>query len=183
MAALTLHSTAFLPVINGLKNAHAFISKASTHCTTTSTDPTTLLTTSLHPDMKDFRFQVHRFTDAAKFLPIRLNPALVDRELKLPDGEHSFEELLDRIQKTAEHLESYKEIDFEGIAKDTIVTVKFPNGKGFKLGAEEHVAKFAHPNFWYVLNLLFFFLFFFQLFLLLVVFGKGSGNEGKGHGG
>ena len=182
MAALTLHSTAFLPVINGLKNAHAFISKASTHCTTTSTDPTTLLTASLHPDMKDFRFQVHCFTDAAKFLPIRLNPALEDRELKLPDGEHSFEELLNRIQKTTEHLESYKESDFEGISKDTIVTVKFPNGKGIKLGAEEHVAKYAHPNFWYVLDILFFSSLLFLLFLLLLVFGEGSGNEGKGHG-
>jgi len=148
MASLTLYSTAFPPVINGLKNAHAFISKASTHCTTTSTDPTTLLTASLHPDMKDFRFQVQSLTDAAKYMPIRLNPALADRELKLPDGEQSFEELLERIKKTIEHLESYKESDFEGISKDSIVTVKFPHGKGFKMGAAEHVAKYSHPNFW-----------------------------------
>ncbi|RMZ70726.1 helix-turn-helix- domain containing type [Pyrenophora seminiperda CCB06] len=149
MAPISIHTLALLPILNGLKNAHAFISKAVVHCTTTSTPPSTLLEAKLHPTMHNFVYQVYRFTDAAKLIPMRLNPALADRELKLPDTEQTFDELLARIQKTIDHLESYTESDFEGVDKETIVTVKFPQtGKGLRLGAGEYLAGQAHPNFW-----------------------------------
>ncbi|KAK1913649.1 hypothetical protein P3342_006892 [Pyrenophora teres f. teres] len=149
MSTIPLHTVALLPLLSGLRNAHAFITKASLHCTTTSTSPESLLTASLHPTMKDLRYQVYRFTDAAKFLPIRLNPALADRELKIPDVEQSFEELLERIQKTIRHLEEYKASDFDGVGSEDVIEVKFPGGKGFRMGVADHVARYSHPNFWF----------------------------------
>ncbi|KAI2480690.1 hypothetical protein Ptr902_07715 [Pyrenophora tritici-repentis] len=149
MSPIPLHTVAILPLISGLKNAHAFITKASVHCTTTSTPPEDFLTASLHPTMKDLRYQVYRFTDAAKFLPIRLNPALADRELKIPDEEQSFEELLERIQKTLRHLEEYKASDFEGVSNDDVIEIKFPGGKAIRMGVADHVARYSHPNFWF----------------------------------
>ena len=143
---LTFHSIAIAPAILGLKNAHFVISKGQKHAQDTSTDPKTFLTASLHPDMKDFRYQVYRMTDAAKFLPTRVNPAL--EGITLPDEEQTFDELLARIEKTIKYLESFKVEDFDGKEGDE-VTIKFPGGKQhIRFPALEYVVKFAHPNMW-----------------------------------
>ncbi|KAL1798144.1 hypothetical protein ACET3X_002181 [Alternaria dauci] len=143
--SLTFHKMAVAPAISALKNAHHFISKGYEHAK--ASDPNTFLTASLHPDMKDFRYQVYRFTDAAKFIPSRVNPSIPDESF--PDEEQTFPELLARIEKCTKYLESFSEKDFEG-KQDEEVIIKFPGGKKqVRMPAAEYVSRFAHPNMWF----------------------------------
>ena len=148
MATLNFHSVVIAPAITALKNAHAFITKGHKHALDNKIDPNTFLTASIHPDMKDFRYQVYRFTDAIKFVPSRVNPAL--ESITLPDDQQTFEELLARIDRTIKYLEGFKPADFEGKENDEIV-IKFP-GRQIKLSALDYATKWAHPNMWYVVK-------------------------------
>jgi hypothetical protein len=147
MAPLTFHNIALTPLINGLKNAHAFISKAQQHAQSQSLDPNDFLTARLHPDMQDFRYQIYRFTDSAKFIPPRVNPDIPS--ITLPDEEQTFEELLARIEKTTKYLEGVEAKSFEG-REDEEVVMKFGGGKmEIRYTAATYVMQFAHPNFWF----------------------------------
>ena len=144
--SLTFHAIAIAPAISALKNAHAFISKGHQHALANNIDPETYLAASLHPDMKDFRFQIYRATDAIKFVPPRINPALQD--MTLPDEEKTFEELLARIEKTIKYLEGFSVQDFEGTEGNEVVLKLAAMGKQIRSPALEYVVRFAHPNMW-----------------------------------
>jgi hypothetical protein len=146
MSSLTFHKIAIAPTITGMKNAHAFITKGYEHVQAQNLDPETFLTARLHPDMKDFRYQIYRLTDAVKFMPPRLNPALAS--ITMPDEEQTFPELLQRIEKTIDYMEGFKESDFEG-REDEEVVIKFGDGRGMRFSALEYVSKFAHANMWF----------------------------------
>jgi hypothetical protein len=146
MSALTFYKIALEPTIHGLKNAHAFITKGYEHAQAQNIDPNDFLTARIHPDMYDFRYQVYRFTDAAKFIPSRLNPAL--ETITVPDDQQTFPELLARIEKTIKYMEGFKESDFEGQESREVV-LKFSNGAAqIKLSALDYILQFGHPNFW-----------------------------------
>jgi hypothetical protein len=142
MSSISFHTVAIAPAIFALKNSIAFIKKGQEHALANKIDPETYLTASLHPDMKDFRFQVYRFTDAVKAMPPRVNPAL--EGITIPDEEKSFEELVARIEKTITYLEGLKVADFEGKESDEVI-IKLP-GRQIKMPALEYVYKFAHAN-------------------------------------
>ncbi|EMD90545.1 hypothetical protein COCC4DRAFT_68786 [Bipolaris maydis ATCC 48331] len=146
MASLSFYTMAIAPTITAMKNTLAFIKKGHEHALSNKIDPETFLTASLHPDMKDFRFQIYRMTDAVKFMPPRINPAL--ETISLPDDEKTFEELEARIEKTLKYLESFKPADFEGKEANEVL-MKFPNGMQIRLPAVDYVYKFAHPNMWF----------------------------------
>jgi hypothetical protein len=146
MSSLTFHKVAIVPLILGLKNAHAFITKGYEHAQTQNIDPSDFLTARIHSDMMNFRYQVYRFTDAAKFIPPRLNPAL--EGITLPDEEQTFPELLARVETTIKYLESFKESDFDGKEGEELV-IKFSNGTAqIKMGALDYMVQIGHPNFW-----------------------------------
>lgn len=144
MAALNYYDVAIAPGIRALQNAHAFITKGHKYALSNNIDPETFVTASIHPDMKDFRFQVYIFTDAIKGIPPRLNPAL--EPMTLTDDQKTFEELLARIEKTIKYLEGFKESDFDGKVQEEIV-IKFP-GKQVRFSPIDYVSKWAHPNMW-----------------------------------
>jgi hypothetical protein len=147
MSSISFHKVAVAPTIVGMKNAHALIQKGYEHAKTNNIDPNDYLTARLHPDMADFRYQIYRFTDAVKFMPPRLNSAL--ESISLPDEEQTFEQLLERIEKTVKYMESFKESDFEGKENEEVV-IKFADGKSvIRLSAVEYVSKFAHANMWF----------------------------------
>ncbi|KAF1941773.1 hypothetical protein EJ02DRAFT_454890 [Clathrospora elynae] len=147
MSALTLHKMAIAPVVNGLKNAHSYITKGYEHAQAQSIDPNDFISASIHPDMKGFSYQVQRFTDAAKFIPSRVNPSL--ESITLPDTEQTFPELLERIEKTIKYLEGFKEKDFEGQEGHEVVIKLRNNTLQIKLSAMDYVAQYGHPNFWF----------------------------------
>jgi len=97
--------------------------------------------------MKDFTYQVYRFTDAAKFVPSRVNPEAI-KALSLPDVEKTFPELQARIKQTIEYIEGVEESSFTGRESSEVV-LKFGPTKEFKFQALEYVLTFAQPNFWF----------------------------------
>jgi hypothetical protein len=144
--AIPFAQYALRPIIQGLKTTSHVISKGEAHAKAQGIDPSEYTTASIHPDMKDFVFQVRRFTDAAKFVPSRVNPEIPS--ISLPDVETTFPELLARIQKVIKYLESIDEKSFEGREMSEVI-IAFPQrGMQFKFTAAEYVMTYAHPNFW-----------------------------------
>lgn len=110
--AISFHHLALNPLLQGLRNVHHIISKGQAHAQAKSEDPNEYLTARLHPDMKDLIYQVQRFTDAAKFVPNRVNEK--NEGITLPDTEKTFEECLARVEKVIKYLEGIEESSFEG---------------------------------------------------------------------
>ncbi|KAF9692966.1 hypothetical protein EKO04_009159 [Ascochyta lentis] len=151
MAPKSFHTVALTPIIFGLKNVAAVIRKGEAHATNNNIDPTEYLTARLHPDMGDFCYQVYRFTDTAKHIVERSNPSAPT--LSLADVETTFPDLLARVQKTLEYVESIEAEALDGREDDEIV---IQLGKKLSKGplevrftAFEYVMQQAHPNFWF----------------------------------
>jgi hypothetical protein len=144
MSSITFHHLALSPLLQGLRNIHHIILKGQAHAQSLSHDENDYLTASLHPDMKDFIYQIQRFTDAAKFVPPRINPS--NPSISLPDTEKTFPELLARVQRTIEYLESIDEKSFEG--KEEAEVVVKNGGRELKFVAKDYVLGVAQPNFW-----------------------------------
>jgi hypothetical protein len=145
--AISFHKIALGPLILGLKNAHHCISKGAAHATAQNIDPNDFLTASLHPDMRDLIYQVQRFTDAAKFIPSRINSS--NSSITLPDEEKTFPDILARIKRTTEYLEGIEEKSFEGKENNEVVLELGGGTVEVKFSAYEYVAFFAQPNFWF----------------------------------
>jgi hypothetical protein len=144
--AVTFHHLALSPLLQGLRNAHHFISKGQAHAQAQGHDENDYLTARLHPDMYDLIYQVQRFTDGAKFVPSRINASC--STISLPDTEKTFPEILARVQKTIDYLESIDESAFEGKEGDEVVIKRKDSEQRFS--AMEYVLTMAQPNFWYV---------------------------------
>lgn len=151
MAPKTFHTVALTPVIFGLKNAAAVLRKGEAHAKNNNIDPTDYLTARLHPDMGDFCYQVYRFTDTARHIVERANPTAAT--LSLPDTETTFPELIERVQKTLDYLESIDAKDLDGREDEEVLLVlgkTLPNGPvEVRFTAFEYVLRQAHPNFWF----------------------------------
>lgn len=151
MAPKSFHTVALEPVIFGLQNAVAVIHKGEAHAKANNIDPNDYLTTRLYPDMGDLCYQVYRFTDTAKFIVERSNPAAPT--LTMADKEKTFSELLARIQKTLEYVQGIQaEVlddreDFEVVLH---LAKHLPKGPlEVKFTVFEYVLRQAHPNFWF----------------------------------
>jgi hypothetical protein len=142
--AISFHHLALSPLLQGLRNTHHVLQKGLTHIQTQSHNPDDYLHASLHPDMKDLIYQVQRFTDAAKFVPSRVNDKI--ENISLPDTETTYEQLLERVQKTIGYLEKVKVEEFEGKENEEVV-LKFGKVEK-KCSKAEYVLELAQPNFW-----------------------------------
>lgn len=151
MAPKPFHTVALAPIIFGLKNATAVLNKASAHAQNNNIDPTDYLTARLYPDMGDLCYQIYRLTDTAKFIVERCNPAAPT--ITNPDEETTFPELLARLHKTLEYIESI-EADLIDDREDEMVVLhlgkQLPKGPlEVKFTAFEYVLQQGHPNFWF----------------------------------
>ncbi|KAJ8119141.1 hypothetical protein OPT61_g32 [Boeremia exigua] len=151
MAPKTFHAVALAPIILGLKNAAAVLRKGEAHAKANNIDASEYLTARLYPDMADLCFQVYRFTDTAKFIVQRCNPSAPT--ISIADDQTTFPELLARIAKTLEYLESIEVDALEGREDEEVVlhmAKNLPNGPiEIRFTAFEYVLRQAHPNFWF----------------------------------
>ena len=106
---------------------------------------TALMEARLAPDMRPFPAQIQMASDAAKGCIARLagveNPAM-------PDTEASFAELKARCQRTIDFIQSVDRSAFDG-ADTRQVTVRFPNGMGYRFAGKDYLTGFALPNFFF----------------------------------
>ncbi|KZM22375.1 uncharacterized protein EKO05_0007723 [Ascochyta rabiei] len=151
MAPKSFHTVALTPVILGLKNAAAVIRKGEAHAKDNNVDPTEYLSARLYPDMGDFCYQIYRFTDTARYIVERSNPSVPT--LSLPDVEITFPDLLARVHKTLEYVESIEAKALDGREDDEVVLQlgkQLPKGPfEVRFTAFEYVLQQAHPNFWF----------------------------------
>ncbi|KAF1918310.1 hypothetical protein BDU57DRAFT_515012 [Ampelomyces quisqualis] len=145
MSSISFHHLSLSPVLLGLRNAMHILQKGQSYASSSPNSPSSLLEARLHPDMANLIFQVQRFTDAAKFIPPRVNPS--NPSITLEDNETSFEELIARVEKTIAYLEGIEEKSFEGREGEDIVMKT--GGREMKFGAVEYVLTVAQPNFWF----------------------------------
>lgn len=129
----------------------AILRKGEAHGKANNIDPADYLTARLYPDMGNFCYQVYRFTDTAKFIVERSNPSAPT--ITLNDDQETFSELLARIQKTLEYIESIEASSLDGREDCEIVlhlAKHLPKGPiEVRFTAFEYVVQQAHPNFWF----------------------------------
>jgi uncharacterized protein len=133
---------AFLQILGSLSG---LLAKAEAHCKAKNIAPEVLLGARLYPDMLPLTKQIQLACDFAAKGCARLTHSEVP---SVPDIEKTFDELRQRIAKTADYVKAFKPAQFEGAdAKD----VTFPAGpnNSITLKGQQFVSSFAFPNFYF----------------------------------
>jgi hypothetical protein len=132
---------AFLQILGSLQG---ILGKAEAHCQAKNIQPEVLLNARLYPDMLPLSKQIQLASDFAAKGCARLTHSEVP---SVPDTEKTFEELRQRLAKTAEYVQAFKPAQFDGAdTKD----VTFPVGGGnLTLKGQQFASGFAFPNFYF----------------------------------
>ena len=127
---------ASVPVfVRALNNLSEILGKAAAHAEAKKIDPSVLLTSRLYPDMFTLMRQVQIASDVAKAGAARLAGM---EPPKYEDNEKTFAELIARLRKTIEFLNSFKPEQIDGsegrtvsyMSRDVLLTY---NGLNFLL--------------------------------------------------
>ena len=133
---------AYLQILGSLTG---ILNKAEAHCKAKNIQPEVLLSARLYPDMLPFTKQIQLASDFAAKGCARLTHSEVP---STPDTEKSFEELRQRLAKTADYVKSFKPAQFEGA--DTR-DVTFPMGpdKTMTMKGQQFISNFSLPQFYF----------------------------------
>jgi hypothetical protein len=133
---------AFLQILGSLT---AILTKAEAHCKARNIQPETLLGARLYPDMLPFTRQIQLVCDFAGKSCARLTQNEVP---STPDTEKSFDELKQRLGKTADYIKTFKPEQFDGAEARE---VNFPAGPSntMTLKGQQFLSNFAFPNFYF----------------------------------
>ncbi len=142
--SLSMHQSSvpiFLPLLMNLK---AMLEKAAVHCENKKIDSSVLPASRLFPDMFPLSKQVQIATDHAKGCPARLAglepPAFDDNEKTLP-------ELIARVQKTIDYLQTFTPAQIDG-SEERNIELKIGSHE-LKFIGHTYLLKFALPNFYF----------------------------------
>jgi hypothetical protein len=142
---MSLYETAvpaFLQILNSLSG---ILTKAEAHCQAKNIKPEVLLGARLYPDMLPFSKQIQLVCDFASKGCARVTHSEVP---STPDTETTFDELKQRLAKTADYVNGYKPAQFEGAETRD---VSFPAGpdKTMTMKGQQYLSNFALPNFYF----------------------------------
>jgi hypothetical protein len=101
--SLSMHSASIPYFVRALKNLSAILEKGAAHAQENDIDPSILVTDRLFPDMFPLSRQVQIACDVSKGAAARISGIEAPSH---EDNESSFEELIARINKTIEFLNS-----------------------------------------------------------------------------
>ena len=113
----SMYQSAVPTCIRTLGNLAAILEKGAAHAEARKIDPAALLTARLFPDMLPFTKQIQLATDSASGSIARLAGVEVPA---LEHNETSFAELIARVKKTLQFLESIKPEQVDGAEDKTI---------------------------------------------------------------
>ncbi|QIK79417.1 DUF1993 domain-containing protein [Sphingomonas piscis] len=131
--------TVSVPVfVNSLTNMRSWLDKAAEE-----KDEAALLQARLAPDMKPLPAQYQMASDSAKNALARLTGTSAPA---MPDTEATFAELKDRCDRTIDYVRSFDEQQLAD-SEEREVTLKFPNGMGYRFRGVDYLTGFALPNF------------------------------------
>lgn len=126
--------------VNSLKNMRAWLERAAAEKSEAD-----MMEAKLAPDMRPLPAQYQMACDTAKNALARLSgtdaPAVADTET-------SFAELRDRCDRTVAYIGGFDRASLAAAA-DREVTLKFPNGMGYRFVGADFLTRFALPNFFF----------------------------------
>jgi hypothetical protein len=121
------------------------LGKAEAHCKAKNIQPEVLLSARLYPDMFALTRQIQTACDFAAKTCARLTGSEVP---VTPDTEKSFEELRQRIARTADYVKAFKPAQFDGADSREITFPVGPSNQ-MTLKGQQYLSAFALPNFYF----------------------------------
>jgi hypothetical protein len=140
--SLTLYEASIGLIAPMLKNLSGLLDKAAAHCTSTGTDPATIIESRLAPDMLPFTKQIFIAADMAKGAAARLAGVEIPA---YADTETTFAELQARIAKTVAFLESV-DVAAVNAADDKAIQLKMGPTAVMDFTGKSYVTTFVLPN-------------------------------------
>jgi hypothetical protein len=138
--SFTIYDSSAPVFVTVLKNMRNWLDKAGAE-----KPEAELIEARLIEDMAPLPKQYQFVSDSTKFAVARLvgidAPAMEDTET-------SFAELQERCDRTIAFIESVDRSAFDG-AEDREVTIKFPNGMGYRFNGGDYLRNFALPNIYF----------------------------------
>lgn len=142
--ALSLYDISVPVFTRGLGQLSHILDKGLAHAEAAGTDPSELVNARLAPDMFTLAGQIQSASDAAKFGTARIAGVTPP---SFPDDETTFAELVARITKTVDYLQTVDRALIDG-AEDREVTMKV-RGNELKFTAQRYLLQFSLPNFFF----------------------------------
>lgn len=142
--SLSLFEASIPTFVHTLHNLKAILEKAIAHAEARKFDANVFVSMRLYPDMLPLNRQVQIATDAAKGAAARFSGTEAP---KFEDNEVTMGELLMRVTKTIDYLQSFKAGQFEG-AESRVINIKTPRAT-FNFNAVDYLRHWALPNFFF----------------------------------
>jgi len=142
--SLSMYDVSIPAFLLTLGNLQKILEKAVAHAEARKFDPNVFVSMRLYPDMLPLSRQIQIASDAAKGAAARLTGS---EPPKFEDNETTMAELIARVAKTADYLQSFKAEQFAG-AEDRTVTVKTPRNS-FSFTGVNFLRHWAQPNFYF----------------------------------
>ncbi len=127
-----------------LTNLVAILEKAAAHCEEKKIDPAALTQFRFYPDMFPFWKQIHIATDAAKNGSAYLAGA---EPLKFENNEQAFPELIERVNKTIEFVNSFAPAQIDGTEEKEVNIKRGETTLTFK--GQPYLLNRVLPNFYF----------------------------------
>jgi uncharacterized protein len=139
--AITMYQASMPPIIRALNNLAAILEKGLAHAEAKKIDPAVLINSRLYPDMFPLVKQVQIASDVARRGAARLAGLEAP---KIEDNETTFPELIDRLKKTTDYLETLTPNQIDGSEEKSI---SLPMGdKTMTLEGLPYLVSFILPN-------------------------------------
>ena len=141
---MSMYEASVPTFLHTLRSLRAILEKGLAHAEARKFDPNVLAASRLYPDMLPLTRQVQIASDAAKGAAARL--AGVDPP-KFEDVETTIPELIARVDKTIDYLQSFKPAQIDGSEERTI-TIQTPR-QTFTFPGATFLRHWALPNFFF----------------------------------
>lgn len=139
--SLSMYAITVTPIVRNLTQLRLILEKAELYAETKKIDPSVLVNARLYPDMYPLKRQVQIASDVAKGAVSRLAG---QEPPKFEDVENSFPELIERIDKTLAHINSFTANQIDGTEDNTILLPRHDRTSTFT--GLTYVTDFVLPN-------------------------------------
>jgi hypothetical protein len=136
---------AFIPgAVRALENFIAILNKVAAHAEAKSIDPAVFINARLAPDMFPLSRQVQIASDTVKGGAARLAG---EEPPKYEDFETTFAELVARLRKTIDYLQSFKPAQIDG-SEERAIVIKMRSGE-LNFNGQGYLTGFVMPNLYF----------------------------------
>ena len=139
--SLSMYAITVPPIVRSLTQLRSILEKAADYSEAKKIDPSVLVNARLYPDMYPLKRQVQIASDVSKGAVSRLAG---QEPPKFDDVENSFAELIERIDKTVAHINSFNAEQIDGTETNTILLPRHDRTSTFTGLA--YVTDFVLPN-------------------------------------